>query len=79
MANKPWHPDQQAMRAVLKQIRVEAELSQVDLAKLLVKPQSYVSKYESGERKLGYLEVKEICLKCGTTITKFDNKLSKLL
>ena len=79
MANKPWHEDQQALQTILKQIRSESELSQTGLAKLLSKPQSFVSKYESGERRLDYLEVRAICQGCGTTITKFENKLSKLL
>lgn len=41
---------------VLKQLRLEANLKQIDLASLLGSPQSFVSKYESGERILSFSE-----------------------
>lgn len=40
------------LEKALLQIRKEADLTQVDVAKRLKKPQSFVSKYETGERKL---------------------------
>jgi transcriptional regulator with XRE-family HTH domain len=42
---------QRIFRATLKKVRLQAKLSQPVLAKRLGKPQSYVSKVESGERK----------------------------
>jgi len=42
--------------AELKKARMSASLRQIDLAKLLKKPQSYVSKIESGERNLDVIE-----------------------
>jgi transcriptional regulator with XRE-family HTH domain len=38
-----------------------AGMSQQQLADLLEKPQSYVSKYENGDRRLDFLEVLDIC------------------
>ena len=43
----------------LKQARVDAGLSQQAVADKLGKPQSYVSKIESGERRLDVAEVKK--------------------
>jgi DNA-binding XRE family transcriptional regulator len=43
----------------LKGARVEAGLSQQDVADKLGKPQSYVSKIESGERRLDVAEIKK--------------------
>ena len=46
--------------AVLVLTRKEAGLTQQQLAKKLDKPQSYVSKYEIGERSLDLIEVIEV-------------------
>lgn len=75
MANLLWDEEQQLFRNCLKGIRTQAKLTQKELADLLDKPQSYVSKYESGERKLGYLEIREICLACNISIAQFDELL----
>jgi len=44
----------------LKQARVDAGLSQQAVADKLGKPQSYISKIESGERRLDVAEMKKI-------------------
>lgn len=41
--------------------RLEAGLRQTDVAKKLGKPQSFVSNYESGERRLDLLELQAVC------------------
>jgi len=52
--------DSARFRARLRQARKDAGLTQVKLAERLRKPQSYVSKYESGERRLDVLELLEV-------------------
>ncbi len=51
---------------VLRERRHELGLRQADLAKLLDEPQSFVSKYESGERRIDIVELREIAsaLRC---------------
>lgn len=49
------------LQNLLRQVRLDAGLRQVDLAKALGQPQSFVSKYESGERRLDLLELREVC------------------
>ena len=44
------------LRALLVSARKRARLRQVDVALTLQKPQSFVSKYESGERQLDVME-----------------------
>ena len=43
-------------RTMLVVAREESGLTQVDVAARLGKPQSYVSKYERGERRLDFVE-----------------------
>lgn len=45
---------------LLLNARKQAGLTQEDLAKLLHRPQSFVSKYERGERRLDVLEFAQI-------------------
>jgi len=44
----------------LKNVRIQAGLSQQAVADKLGKPQSYVSKIESGERRLDVAEMKKL-------------------
>ena len=46
--------------ALLKQARLDAGLTQQELAKDLGKPQSFVAKYERAERRLDVIEFKKI-------------------
>jgi transcriptional regulator with XRE-family HTH domain len=58
-------------REMLAGIRISAQLTQTQLSKKLGHPQSYVSKYESGQRKLTLIEVREIALCCGISLPEF--------
>ena len=67
----------ETLRQVLRAIRVEAGLRQVDLAMRLGQPQSFVSKYEGGERRLDVVELEQVCESCGTTLTEFVSRWSR--
>lgn len=43
----------------LRKARLEAGLKQIDVAKKVKRPQSYISRVESGEYRLDILEVKK--------------------
>jgi transcriptional regulator with XRE-family HTH domain len=75
------HPQEgrDALLALLRQIRVDAKLRQVDLAERLGQPQSFVSKYESGERRLDILELRSLCKAAGITLEQFATKLEQRL
>ena len=69
------HKDQHAhLLELLRQIRAEAGLRQVDLAKRLRQPQSFVSKYESGERRLDLLELQQVCFAVGISLLEFAKR-----
>jgi transcriptional regulator with XRE-family HTH domain len=61
--------------ALLRTIRQEAGLRQVDVAERLGRPQSFVSKYESGQRRLDLIELRAICQALGTSLPKFVRRL----
>jgi transcriptional regulator with XRE-family HTH domain len=44
----------------LKQARIEAALTQVEVADRIKRPQSFVSKIESGERRIDVVELNEL-------------------
>ena len=50
-------------------------MRQMDLADRLGQPQSYVSKYESGERRLDLLELRQICNGLGISLEIFIRRL----
>jgi transcriptional regulator with XRE-family HTH domain len=47
-----YTPEWEALCEILKRLRKRKRLSQVELSVLLRQPQSFVSKVESGQRKL---------------------------
>lgn len=59
------------VRELLRDLREAAGLRQVDLAARLKRPQSFVSKYESGEKTLDFLEVGEVCRALGIPLVDF--------
>lgn len=71
--------EQKKLQLLLRLIRKEAGLSQQALASLLGKPQSFVSKYESGERRLDILELRHICQVLSLNISEFVKRLEALL
>lgn len=52
---------------MLRQARLDAGLNQEDVAERLRRPQSFISKYESGERRLDVIEYIEVCAAIGVS------------
>lgn len=57
--------DHEALEQILRELRLEAGLNQRDLAVRLGLPQSFVSKYENGERRLDLVELSHVCTALG--------------
>lgn len=55
----------------LRQARIEAGLSQSEAARRLGKPQSFLSKCESGERRVDAVELKNFARLYGKSVTFF--------
>ena len=70
---------QKALLSLLRELRMQAGLRQVDMARALGKPQAFVSYYESGARRLDLLELRQICGILGVSLVDFVRKLEKRL
>lgn len=70
---------EQTLQELLISLRNEARLRQVDLAERLGKPQSFVSKYESGERRLDLTEVYSVCKALNISFVAFAERLERTL
>lgn len=62
---------------MLKEMRINAGLRQVDLAEKLKVPQSMVSKYEVGERRIDLLELRDICEALDVSLPGFIQELEQ--
>ena len=75
MASKrPQTPEQLLLQQHLRNVRKAAKLNQVALAEKLGRPQSYISKIESGDRGLSLIEARAYCKAC-----KYDSELPSRL
>ncbi len=75
MARRAPTAERQRVLALLRELRLRARLRQADLARKLGQPQSFVSKYESGERRIDILELRDICAALGVSLTEFARRL----
>lgn len=79
MRKSLYSPEHEAIRLLLRQIRLGAGLQQRELSERLGKPQSFVSRYESGQRRLDLLELRQICQVIGISLTEFVERLERSL
>jgi len=75
MASRATLAQKKRFLSLVRQIRLDAGLRQADLAEKLGQPQSFVSRYESGERRLNVLELKHVCAALGVSLSEFVRRL----
>jgi transcriptional regulator with XRE-family HTH domain len=72
--------EQRYLTALLREHREKAGLTQAEVAEKLGRPQSFVSKVESGERRLDLVELRELCRVLGIEVVdfvrEFDERVS---
>lgn len=66
-----YSPDYDEFLVLLREVRLEAGLSQVELARRLGANQNFVSRSESGERRVDAREWLRICEACGVDPVEF--------
>lgn len=59
MSKAIYSEDHKFLVEQLKKARIEAELDQIKVAEILGKTQSYISKIESGQRRIDVVQLKE--------------------
>lgn len=59
------------LAALLRQVRLDANITQLQLAEKIGQTQSYVSKYENGEQRLDLIELEAVCKAIGISLTDF--------
>ena len=67
--------DKEALLDALREVRSEVGITQAELAARLGRPQSFVSKYESGERRLDLVELSEVCVALGISLESFVSRV----
>jgi transcriptional regulator with XRE-family HTH domain len=67
------------LQVLLREVRLEAGLRQVDVAERLGQPQSFVSKYESGLRRLDLVELRQVCMVLGISLEAFVRRFEESL
>jgi transcriptional regulator with XRE-family HTH domain len=79
MKKKVYIAQRSRLVSLLREIRIEASLTQMEVAERIERDQTFVSKYESGQRRLDVLELREICQSIGITLEEFVTRLEKAL
>lgn len=71
--------DHHVLLALLRDIRTRAGIRQIDVAERMNVPQSMVSKYELGERRLDVLELRDVCAALDVPLIDFIRELETRL
>lgn len=79
MPNPIHDPKYQVFRQMLLDARKEKGLQQVEVAERLGKTQSFVSKYERGERRLDFCEFIEVAAALELDVNAFVLRYRSLL
>jgi transcriptional regulator with XRE-family HTH domain len=78
MPKSIFSTEQIALQNLLRKVRSEAGLTQAALAKKLNRPQSFVSKYEIGERRLDLVELRQVCAALNVSLTRFVKRFENI-
>jgi ribosome-binding protein aMBF1 (putative translation factor) len=65
MAKSLHTPEYEHFRSLLVAAREKAGLTQAEVSAKLERPQSFVAKYEGGERRLDVIEFIQVCMALG--------------
>ncbi len=79
MEKSVYTDEHQAVVDLLREIRSESGVTQVELARLLDQSQSFVSKYERGDRRLDVIQLRTVCETLDSSLAVFVDRLEQKL
>jgi len=79
VARTTYLPETAILKTLLREIRERAGLRQSDLAEVIGRPQSFVSEYEVGQRRLDLVELRMVCEACGSSLRELVKEFEKRL
>lgn len=71
MSKSLYRPETTILLKLIKECRSEAGLTQVEFAKALDRPQSFVSDIERGSRRLDLVQLRDVCAVLGLGLVDF--------
>ncbi len=74
-----YEPSYKIFVECLRDFRAQSRMTQQELASHLNCPQSYISKYEQGQRRLDIVEIRRICNILGVSLTEFASEYEERL
>jgi transcriptional regulator with XRE-family HTH domain len=77
MEKSTFTRDYQVLTELLRAVREDAGITQVELAKRLKQTQSYVSKVERGERRLDVVQLRWFCQALGMSLRSFIDRYER--
>ena len=79
MSNIQRENELRAVQALLREIRLDAGVTQQELAARLGIPQSFISKYEAGTRRLDICELRRVLAALEVSLEDFLRRLDARL
>jgi transcriptional regulator with XRE-family HTH domain len=79
MSKSIHRPEYRLFCAVLRESREHAGLTQAVLAKRLKRPQTFVSAVERGLVRLDFLQMRDWCVRCRTSVADLANEFEAQL
>lgn len=75
MEKSVYTDEYSSVTELLREVRIAAQITQVQLAKKLGQSQSFVSKYECGDSRLDIIQLRTVCSQLGITLADFVAQL----
>ncbi len=79
MGRSIYTPEHEILASLLRDVRLQSGLRQVDVAEAMRRSQSFVSDYESGQRRLDLVELRMLCQVLGTTLPRLVQRYERLI